>query len=368
LRRRAGAAARLAVGALAIPAARLASRRPADRLAAAVGEMLMLGFFGTTRASLSARLLAAQVASGQVGGVFLVLHNIGSRDDVAGLVRLFRGRGATPLLAIDHEGGIVQRLTAAHGFTTVPTAREVAATMTPAQARALYATAGRELAAFGFNVNLAPVVDLDDPANPAIGHFGRAYGTDPEQVARYAAAFVDGFSEAGVICAAKHFPGHGYSRGDSHDGPADISAVWSEAELVPFQRLIAGGRAPMVMGGHLRADQLVTDGLPTTFSPAVTTRLLRERLGFAGVVVTDDLDMDAVSRTMDRRRAVIRAIVAGNDLLMIKNLYGFDPLLPRKVVTWVRAAIADGTLSEQQILASAGRVRLLRQRLVGAAG
>ena len=335
--------------------------RPRDSLAAALSDMLMIGFYGASPRSLSARLLARQVRRGQVGGVFFVNQNVGTRDEVAGLVRLFRAGGASPLLAIDHEGGVVQRLTEAHGFTRLPCARDVAAGMTAEQAEALYAQAGRELAGLGFTINLGPVADFDDPGNLAIGHFGRAYGLDPERIVTYAAAFVDGFASAGVPCALKHFPGHGHSVGDSHDGAADISATWTEEELEPFARLIAAGRAPIVMGGHLRLDAIEPTGLPTTVSAAVMTGLLRGRLGYRGVIVTDDLDMGALSRLMDRREAVIQAIRAGNDLLMIKNLFNYDPLLPQRVVDWVRAAIVDGTLQEGQVMQAAARVRVLRR-------
>lgn len=358
------AAAGMAIGGMAVPLGLLVSTRPRDPIAAAVADMLMIGFHGTTRRSPTARLLAAQLRAGRVGGVFFVLQNIGTRADVAGLVRLFGGAdppGAAPMLAIDHEGGTVQRLVAAHGFTPLPCARDVAATMTPAAARAIYAQAGRELRALGFTINLAPVVDVDDPANPAIGVFGRSFGTDPERIAAYAAAFVDGFDEAGVRCAVKHFPGHGRSRGDSHSGPADISADWSEAELVPFRRLIESGRAAMVMGGHLRLDRLEPSGAPSSMSAAITTGLLRGRLRFAGVTVTDDLDMDAVAGLMGRQEAVVGAIAAGNDLLVIKNLFRFDPLLPRRAVSWVRAAIRDGRLTDRQVLDAAGRIRALRR-------
>lgn len=351
----------LAKGFLVFPIAWLGLGRRRDALAAAVADLLLVGFYGSSRRAVGARLLARQARRGQVGGVFFVAQNVGSRADLDGLVRLFRGAGGPPLLAIDHEGGIVQRLTAAHGFSPVPCAREVAATLPPEAARELYARAGRELAAWGFTVNLGPVVDFDDPANPAIGVFGRAYGTDPDTIARYAAAFVDGFASAGVTCAVKHFPGHGYSRGDSHDGAADISATWTEAELAPFARLIAAGQAPMVMGAHVRLDRLEPGGLPVTLSRPVVTGLLRERLGYGGVVLTDDIDMDAVRQRLDRRRALIQALAAGNDLVMIKNLFGYDPLLPQRAVGWVRAAIADGTLSERQVLRAAERVRALRR-------
>jgi beta-N-acetylhexosaminidase len=322
--------------------------------------MLLIGFYGKSTRSLSARMLARQVRRGQVGGVFFVNANIGTREDVEGLVRLFESGRTAPLLAIDHEGGIVQRLTQAHGLTLLPSARDMADQATPAEARDLYAQAGRELAALRFNVNLGPVVDFDNPANPAIGTFGRAYGTDPNRIAAYAAAFVEGFASAGVICALKHFPGHGNSVGDSHDGVADISATWTEAELLPFAHLIGARRAPMVMGGHLRMATIETSGSLTTFSPAVMTDLLRHRLGYRGVVLTDDLDMDAVRRMMGRRTAIVQAIRAGNDLLMMKNVEHYDPLLPQRAVRWVRAAIADGTLREAEVIEAAERIRALR--------
>ena len=353
----------MAIGMLAYPVAWLGWFRTRDTLAAAVGELLLIGFYGASSASPSARLLARQARRGQVGAVFFVDQNIGTAEEVAGLLRLFRSGATRPLLAIDHEGGIVQRLTAAHGFTPLPAARDVAATMSPAQARLLYAQAGHELAALGFNINLGPVLDVDEPTNPAIGVFGRAYSTDPERIATYAQAFVEGFASAGILCAAKHFPGHGRAVSDSHDGAADISATWTEAELDPFARVLASNHAPpMVMTGHLRLDPVAPDGRPATVSAPIVTGLLRERLRYQGVVVTDDLDMGAVSHIMGREDAIVQAIAAGSDLLMVKNLFGYDPLMPQRAVSWVRTAIARGVLSEEQVMAAAERVRAIRRR------
>ncbi|HTO28102.1 MAG TPA: glycoside hydrolase family 3 N-terminal domain-containing protein, partial [Devosia sp.] len=167
---------------------------------------------------------------------------------------------------------------------------------------------------------------------------------------------------AGVLCAAKHFPGHGRSVGDSHNGGANISATWTEAELEPFARLITSEHTPsMVMTGHLRLDPVAPDGRPATVSASIVTGLLRQRLGYQGVVVTDDLDMDAISQLMSRQEAVVQALVAGSDLLMIKNLFRYDPLMPQRAVGWVRKAIASGHLTEAQVMAAAERVRALRQ-------
>lgn len=163
------------------------------------GEMLMLGFAGTTPQARGPRLLASHVAAGRVGGVVFEKVNIGSRQDVAGLVRLFASAAPRPLLiAIDHEGGSVQRLTRKHGFTPIPPARKVAETLSTDEARGIYAKAGAELAEIGFNLNLGPVVDVDRPGNSMIGSFGRTFSSDPATVAAYAKAFVEGFASAGI--------------------------------------------------------------------------------------------------------------------------------------------------------------------------
>jgi beta-N-acetylhexosaminidase len=349
------------VGALDGGRGTVSAAQPKMSLAADLAEMLMMGFSGSTVASPSARALAQHLDDGRVGSVVFVLENVGSRIDVAGLLRRFgAGRPRPPLLAIDHEGGDVQRLTARHGFTVLPAARVVGATFTPERARALYARAGRELRTLGFNFNLAPVLDLDDPLNPAVGHYKRAFSTRPERVATFATAVVDGFSSAGIICALKHFPGQGRTHVDSHDDLPDITSTWSRADLEPFEILIRNRRAPVIMGGHFRLRTIDPRRVPTSLSRAVMTGLLRGWLGFGGVAMTDDLDMAAIAKTIDRREAVIRALAAGVDLMMIRNVTNFDPDLPRSIEDWVGQAIATGRLQRTEIAASAARVRSLR--------
>lgn len=332
-------------------------------LAADIGEMLMLGFTGNTTGSPSAKLLADHIDAGRVGSVVFRKMNVGSRKNVADLLRLFAPAGMTPLLAIDHEGGAVQRLVG-EGFTTLPAARQVALANTPAEAKAIYAKAAAELAAIGFNLNLAPVVDLHDPENPAIGHFDRAFDEDPARVVAYAEAFIDGFAAAGVHCALKHFPGEGHAHDDSHVDLPDITATWSAEDIEPYVSLIASGRARIVMSGHVRLATIERTLVPLTLSAASARGLLRDQMGFGGVVMTDDLDMAAIRETYGRRDAVIRAIDAGNDLLMVCNTDDFDPELPQHIVGWVEDAIAAGTLTEAMITEAADRVRSLKRNVV----
>jgi beta-N-acetylhexosaminidase len=331
-------------------------------LASDIGEMLMFGFAGNTIDSSSARILATHIAAGRVGGVFFVKANVGSREDVLALVRLFSS-GSTPLIAIDHEGGFVQRLGTQHGFTAIPTARSIAAGFSVGQARSLYAKAAAELSAIGFNLNLAPVVDVDDPSSPAIGHFERAFDSDPLKVATYAEAFIEGFNCAGIQCVLKHFPGGGHSRSDSHRSLPDITATWLEQELEPYSQIIASGRASVIMSGHLHLGRIDKNPIPIALSQAAITGMLRGKLGFSGVAMTDDLDMVPVSSLMERGAAVIRAIAAGNDLMMIGNSAEFDPRLPQKIADRVQQAIREGGLSENRVAESADRVRKLKRML-----
>jgi beta-N-acetylhexosaminidase len=336
------------------------SQQGIDPLSADVAEMMMLCFFGSTTTSVFAKILAGHVAAGRVGGVVFDKSNIGSRQDVIGLVRSFSTPSA-PLIAIDHEGGSVQRLVKKHGFTRLPRALDVARTLSVDEARSLYATAATELASVGFNLNIAPVVDLHDPASPEIGKFGRAFASDPATVAEYAEAFIDGFASANILCAPKHFPGEGHTLSDSHYQLPDITSAWSERELEPYARLIADGRAKIIMGGHVRIGTIDSEPIPTTLSYAATHGLLRDRLGFQGVVMTDSLDMNAVSNGLSRRDAVIKSILAGNDILMIKNVFPFDPFLPQNAVKWIRDAVEKGILQAQNIVESAARIRRLKE-------
>jgi beta-N-acetylhexosaminidase len=337
-----------------------------DPIATHIAEMLMLCFWGSTTRSISALLLANHLSAGRIGGVVFDKSNVGSREDVAELINLFSSSARTvPLIAIDHEGGSVQRLDKKRGFSTLPSARTVAQTLSVDEARDLYSRAAEEFAALGFNLNLGPVVDLYDRENPAIGRFGRAYDSDPATVVAYADAFIDAFSSAKVLCSPKHFPGQGLARGDSHWDLPDITRTWSERELEPYARLIESGRARIIMGGHVLLSTMEREPVPTTLSRAVTHGLLRERLGYEGVVLTDSLDMFGVAKIVSRKEAVLKAISAGNDLLMIKNVVPFDPFLPQNVVTWIREAIESGALNERDIVESADRIRKLKNGLSG---
>lgn len=334
-------------------------------LAQKLGRMLILGFLGQDETAGDAARIEAHLGEGRIGGVLFLRHNARQRAGVEGLAARFRAAAPHAWLTIDQEGGLVQRLNEEMGYGDIPRAMDLAGAGIEAASLA-YRDAARELKAAGFNLNLAPVADLHQEANLVIGRYGRAYGTDPHDVARYCAAFIEAFEAEGIACAVKHFPGHGRSEGDSHDGFVDITESWSYEELVPFADLVRSGHAHLIMGGHLINRRIDPSGEPVTFSRRAIEGLLRDVIGYQGAVITDDLDMGAIRDNYSRRDAVLGAIQAGNDLLLISNSADPDPELPQHILGWVEEAIEDGSLPAERIDAAMARLDALDRRILRA--
>ncbi len=327
-----------------------------------VGRTLVLGFLGDQPDAPGTDLIEADLAAGRIGGVLFLRHNSRSRDGVLGLARRFRDASPDAWLSIDQEGGFVQRLTTDMGFTDIPTAVELAA-MGPAAAAPIFEAAARELADAGFNLNLAPVADLQQDGNEVIGRWNRAFGTDPSVVAAWCGQFIDAMEAAGVACALKHFPGHGRSAGDSHDGFVDLTGTWSFEEVEPFARLIESDHAHLIMGGHLINRRLDPTGAPVTLSRPILHGFLRQAMRYDGAVITDDLDMGAIRDHYTREEAIVGSLAAGNDLLLISNSANADPDLPRRAVDWVGAAVERGDLSMERLQGANMRIDQLKGRL-----
>lgn len=259
----------------------------------------------------------------------------------------------------------MQRLSHAKGFRRLPSPHRLARRSSPREAQRIYAAAAAQLAAAGFNLNLAPVVDLGlNPANPVVGRTRRTYSRDPAVVAAFARAFVQAHHARGVATALKHFPGHGSSRRDSHRGPVDITGTWQPDELVPFRALIEAGLADMVMVGHLGHRGFTPRSrAPFSLAEGGIASRLRGELGYDGVVVTDDLEMGAVRRRYSLEEAVVRAIRAGNDLLLISNRRTPHRNLPRRVTRIVAEAVAAGRISRERLHASYRRILALKARI-----
>jgi beta-N-acetylhexosaminidase len=306
--------------------AALAAPAQAQTLEEMAGQMILVGFQGDSADDASVQALREEIAAGEIGGVMYLKGNVASLDAVAEMNAAFRAAAPSPalppFLTLDQEGGAVERLTAEVGFAEIPNAETVAANNSPQEAAAIYADLAQRIAAVGFNVNFGPVADINlNPENQIIARYGRAFSDVPEAVAAYDAAFIQAHQAAGLLTALKHFPGHGSSTADSHEGFVDITGTWQQSELAPYRALIDAGYDEMVMVGHLyHADYSGgVAGLPSSLTPQWITGVLRGDLGFQGVVISDDLEMGAIREHFSMEETVIGAVRAGMDILLFSN-------------------------------------------------
>jgi beta-N-acetylhexosaminidase len=286
-----------------------------------------------------------------LGGITLFAYNVGDPRQLAELTAALRAERPELLISIDEEGGDVTRLEARHG-SSYPGNLALGAVDDVALTESVAGAIAGELAAAGVNLNLAPVADANtNPLNPVIGV--RSFGADPELVARHVAAFVTGTQRQGVAACAKHFPGHGDTTADSHRELPVIEGDLDDA-LLPFRAAIAAG-VQAVMAGHLLVPAL--DDAPASLSEPILSGLVRDELGFEGLIVTDALEMAAVSSTYGVEEAAVRALIAGADSLGL----GHD--LHEDAVERVHAAIVDavgtGRLTEERVAEAADRVAAL---------
>lgn len=340
----------------------------AQSLEEMAGQMVLIGFQGDSIHAEGFRAVRAQVAAGQVGGVMYLRPNITSLAKVRAMnnALLAARPWLPPFIALDQEGGQIRRLTEAVGFAEIDSARAIARRGVAA-AREIYGDLATRLAALGFTVNFGPVVDLDlNPDNPIIARYERSFGSNPVHVAQLAGAFVEGHRAAGLATALKHFPGHGSSSGDTHDGFVDVTGEWREIELEPYRRMIARGKVDMVMVAHIfNADFAGGEALqlPASLSPEWIEGVLRETLGFDGVVISDDMEMSAVRAHFDLRETIVRAVMAGNDILLFSNTAAYAPGLGAEIHAILVAEARENPLFAARIEQSYRRIVALKQAM-----
>ena len=343
-----------------------------DRLDLWIGQMLMVGFRGTDLKQGDSFLQA--VRDLHLGGVVLFdrdvptqspVRNIVSQQQIQKLTAQLQAVAEVPLLiAIDQEGGQIARLKARHGFSATPSQAELGRWDDQERTRSSAREVGKLLASLGINLNFAPVLDLAvNPDNPIIAALERSYGTDPDRVERHARWTIEEFHRAGVLSAVKHFPGHGASKQDSHLGLPDVTHLWSETELEPFRSLLSEQLPDLVMMAHLFNAQW-DETYPATLSSAVITGMLRQQLGFEGVVVSDDMKMGAIAQNYSLEESIELAVKAGVDILLFgNNSSSFDPQIAQKAVTIIRKLVESGTLSRDRIQQSYQRISDLKKKL-----
>ncbi|MFJ4844005.1 glycoside hydrolase family 3 protein [Streptomyces sp. NPDC088733] len=332
----------------------------ADDLARDALAVLQPGFHGTT----APEWLLRRLAEG-LGSVALFARNIESPEQLAALTAQLRAVRPEVLIAADEEGGDVTRLEARTG-SSFPGNLALGAVDDTALTRDVAAELGRRLAACGVNLNWAPSADVNsDPGNPVIGV--RSFGSEPLLVARHTAAYVEGLQSAGVAACTKHFPGHGDTSVDSHHAlprvDVDLDTLHSR-ELAPFRAALTAG-TKAVMSAHILVPALDPDR-PGTLSPAVLTGLLRDELGYDGLIVTDGIEMRAIADTYGVERGTVLAIAAGADAICVGG-----GLADEETVVALRDAVVDavraGELPRGRLADAAARVRALAAWTTGAA-
>jgi beta-N-acetylhexosaminidase len=320
------------------------------------GELLIVGFEGTR----APEDLLRRIADRRVGGVVLFARNLGTLDEVAALNQALHAavpEGDPPLLvSLDQEGGRVQRIKAPYPHW--PPMAKVGARDLAQLTRQVGAHMGKELWALGFNMNWAPVLDVDsNPANPVIGD--RAFGKDPAVVARHALEYWMGLESALVRGCGKHFPGHGDTATDSHHTLPVVDKSLDElrrVELAPFAEACLAG-VPMMMTAHVVYPAV--DEKPATMSRRWLTEILRGELGFRGAVVSDDLDMKAVAAHFPVEKVVVESLMAGCDCFLACR----DAAVQQKAEDALARAAADDAAVRARLADALSRFRALRATL-----
>lgn len=347
------------------------SVRDAD-LERKIGQMILVGFRGFSVDDDAP--IARDIRLGRVGGVILFdydvttkqfARNIQSPSQVKNLTSQLRkiARNAhVPRLfiAVDQEGGRVARLKESYGFPATVSAQTLGEMDNIPETARRAEDMARVLETAGFNLNFAPVVDLNvNPKSPAIGALGRSFGNDPEKVAQQAQAFLSMMSRHGVTGVLKHFPGHGSAQGDSHAGFVDVTQTWSAREQMPYQYLTKSGNVRMIMTAHIFNAQLDQD-FPATLSRRTINGLLREGIGFKGVVISDDMQMGAITQNYGQEIAVKNAVNAGVDILLFGNNLIYDPDIAAKTIGIIKRGVADGSIPRRRIEESWRRIQKLK--------
>ena len=325
-----------------------------------IGRLLVIGFSGKTVPT----YVKEMIHNYHIGGIILFGRNIGTPDEIAALTTDLQKEAKAAgyeyplLICVDQENGVVRRL--GEGATIFPGAMALGATDHPGNAYKVGLATGKELKALGINWNLAPVLDVNNnPNNPVIGV--RSFGESPQKVSEFGRQMMKGMQDAGVITTLKHFPGHGDTAVDSHLDLPVISHSkdrLENIELLPFKKCIEAG-ADTVMSAHVYFPAIEPDkGVPATLSHKVMTGLLRNELGFDGVVTTDCMEMNAIANGVGTERGGVEAVKAGVDLVMVSHTKEKQ----LGVIREISRAIENGEMDEAVIDAANQRIAKLKQK------
>ncbi|MCP4724911.1 MAG: beta-N-acetylhexosaminidase [bacterium] len=322
-----------------------------------IGQMFMFGFFGDT----VSENLKYLINEKHLGNVIVFARNIRNARALQNLTRdIYSEFDIPPLIGIDQEGGVVTRIT--EGATLMPGNMAVASTGDPGLAEEYGRIIGRELRSLGINLNLAPVLDVNRQSNPGLGV--RSFGETPEKVIEYGSKLIEGLQSEKIFTTGKHFPGIGAAALDTHlDMPAINLTIeeLEETDIPPFHNAIENG-IDCLMTSHAAFPAFLpeSDPVPATFSKEIMTDYLRGKLGFKGVLITDDLEMGAAEKSMSFADSILTAVKAGADLLCV--CHDFDK--QKLAIDSVLDAVRSGDIPESKIDESVERILELKNRFI----
>jgi beta-N-acetylhexosaminidase len=342
-----------------------------QKLESKIGNMLMVGFYGTSAKPQSQ--ICKDIKKYNLAGVILFdinptdkskPKNISSKSQLMKLTKELQlcSRDKKLLIAIDQEGGRVQRLKQKYGFYgKFPKASKIPK-MSDRDIKAIYTKMAKELKSVGLNYNLAPVVDLAiNPKNHVINGLGRSFGKSPKDIAKYSKIFIESMHSQGILTSLKHFPGHGSSTGDTHKGFVDVTAQWKSVELEPYSLLLKSGIVDSVMVAHVMNKNL-DSSYPATLSSKIINGKLRRKMGFDGVVITDDLQMGAITQRYSLKDRIRLAINAGDDILLFGNQ--LNRAVPtKKIVDIIIELTKSKEVKIESINRANRRVKILKEVL-----
>lgn len=327
------------------------------------GQMIMLGFNGDTVKSKGFKTVLKQVETGKIGGVIFFEDNIKNKDEFLKMTSALKNSKAKvkPLLAIDMEGGYVQRMNSKNGFKDFKSAKTVSR-FTEDEAYAEYFEMAKTLKEAGINLNLAPCVDLAINKNSIIDKQERSFSSDPKVVVKYAKQFIKAHNDNKIAVSLKHFPGHGSPTGDTHLGFVDATGTYTDEELYPYLELANLNNRETIMISHLYNKNL-DDTYPASLSYKIIEKFLRVQTDFNGVIITDDLNMGAISKNYELEQVITLAINAGNNILLFLNRSTPDENLPDKINFKIKHGLIDGQILPENILNSYNRIIELKKNL-----
>lgn len=332
-----------------------------------IGQMLLIGFDGKHINAHSD--IVKIIEKENIGGVILFDYNMQTQSfdkniaspaqvkqlthdlhSFAHQANVHYHRPDLPLLiAVDYEGGMVTRLSKHAGFPATLSPAEVG--KRPIEVAETNAhTMAQTLVNSGFNLNFSPLLDVNvNPENPIISKKGRSFSNDPALIIQNAKIYSSHFLHKKIQCAYKHFPGHGSASADSHTGIVDVTDTWKIYELEPYRQLVnQENSCGMIMSAHIVNRQLDDSGLPATLSHKILTGLLRKQLHFNGVIITDDMQMKAISSHYQLEHALVLAINAGADMLIFGNTLSVKQD-PKELIDIIQKNVNSGIISEQRI-------------------